>query len=192
MPVFDTGKLPLQVLETVLKRNLIHDDRVIVGPRIGEDAAVLDMGDQYLVVTSDPITFTDKRLGWYAVNINANDIAVKGARPRWFIATLLLPEGKTDNTLVDTIFGDKILPPIDRFDAVLILVDIDDINQPETLEIWQIFNRGFVLGQVKAEHVINLFADERCSVGNRGLHIEVGSRFAVLLGCNRRRYALGT
>ena len=150
MPVFDTGKLPLQVLETVLKRNLIHDDRVIVGPRIGEDAAVLDMGDQYLVVTSDPITFTDKRLGWYAVNINANDIAVKGARPRWFIATLLLPEGKTDNTLVETIFGD-LLESCSSMDVTLI-----GGHTEITSGIERPILAGQMMGEVVKERLVSL------------------------------------
>ena len=38
--------------------------RVIVGPRVGEDAAVLDMGDRYLVATTDPITFATDAAGW--------------------------------------------------------------------------------------------------------------------------------
>ena len=62
------------------------------------------MGDRYLVAKSDPITFATDEIGWYVVNVNANDIACSGATPRWFLATLLLPEGKTDTELVDTIF----------------------------------------------------------------------------------------
>ena len=47
-------------------------------PRVGEDAAVIDLGDRYLVATADPITFATDELGWYALHVNANDIA--GAR----------------------------------------------------------------------------------------------------------------
>ena len=65
----------------------------------GEDAAVLDMGDRYLVATTDPITFATDELGWYALCVNVNDIAVRGARPLWFLATLLLPEGGTSEAL---------------------------------------------------------------------------------------------
>jgi hydrogenase expression/formation protein HypE len=79
---------------------------VVVGPRFGEDAAVIDMGKTYLVAKTDPITFTRERIGWYAVNINANDIATLGARPRWFLATLLLPERGTNRTLAQSIFQD--------------------------------------------------------------------------------------
>jgi hydrogenase maturation factor len=72
---------------------------------VGEDAAVIDMGDRYLVVATDPITFATDEIGWYAVHVNANDIACTGAMPRWFLATLLLPEDQTTPVLVDQIFG---------------------------------------------------------------------------------------
>jgi hydrogenase expression/formation protein HypE len=38
------------------------------------------------------VTFATDLIGWYAVHINANDIATRGVRPRWFLATILLPE----------------------------------------------------------------------------------------------------
>jgi hydrogenase maturation factor len=79
---------------------------VVVGPRYGEDAAVIEFGAKYLVAKTDPITFTEERIGWYAVNINANDISTTGARPRWFLATLLLPEGRATPQLARAIFKD--------------------------------------------------------------------------------------
>jgi hydrogenase expression/formation protein HypE len=57
------------------------------------------------VAKSDPITFTAEDIGWYAVQINANDIATSGAQPRWFMAVLLLPEQTTDRALIDRIFA---------------------------------------------------------------------------------------
>ncbi len=85
-----------------------RNSRVVLGPRFGEDAAVIDMGANYLVAKTDPITFTSERIGWYAVNINANDVATMGARPRWFLATLLLPETSTSLSLVRNIFRDTL------------------------------------------------------------------------------------
>jgi len=85
-----------------------RNSRVVVGPRFGEDAAVIDMGANYLVAKTDPITFASERIGWYAVNINANDVATMGARPRWFLATLLLPEKSTSLSLVRSIFQDTL------------------------------------------------------------------------------------
>jgi hydrogenase maturation factor len=98
------GKPPLEVLERLFRACDIRDPRVIVGPRVGEDAAVLDLGDRYLVAKVDPITFVAEEIGWYAVHINANDLAVRGARPCWFLMTLLLPEGRADEKLLESIF----------------------------------------------------------------------------------------
>ncbi len=98
------GKPPLEVLERLFRACDIRDPRVIVGPRVGEDAAVLDLTDRYLVAKVDPITFVAEEIGWYAVHINANDLAVRGARPCWFLMTLLLPEAGADEKLLESIF----------------------------------------------------------------------------------------
>ena len=104
MSVLPIGKLPAPALQALLDRHAAKDPRVVVGPRVGEDAAVIDLGDRYLVATADPITFAADDLGWYALQVNANDVAVRGARPRWFLATLLLPEGRTTDELVSRLF----------------------------------------------------------------------------------------
>ena len=70
---------------------------MLLGPGLGEDAAVIDMGETLLIAKSDPITFAIDRIGWYAVQVNANDIACMGGTPRWFLATLLVPESFTEN-----------------------------------------------------------------------------------------------
>jgi len=101
-----TGKLPPDLLERLLKRINLEDPDVVIGPRVGEDAAVLDIGDKYLVAKTDPVTFVEEKIGWYCVNVNANDVATMGAKPRWFLSTLLLPERKTDESLVEKIFDD--------------------------------------------------------------------------------------
>jgi hydrogenase maturation factor len=61
------------------------------------------MGDRLLVAKSDPITFASDLIGWYAVHVNANDVACMGARPAWFLATVLLPEGAAPS-LAEAIF----------------------------------------------------------------------------------------
>jgi hydrogenase expression/formation protein HypE len=100
------GKLRADTLQAIFDKHQFKDPRVVVGPRVGEDAAVIDMGDRYLVATSDPITFATAEVGWYALHVNANDIAVRGARPRWFLATLLLPAGSTTGASVDGLFAE--------------------------------------------------------------------------------------
>jgi len=78
---------------------------VPVGPAVGVDAAVVRLGGTDLVVASDPVTFAADRIGAYAVIVNANDVAVCGARPRFFSATLLLPVDAGAD-LVESIFAD--------------------------------------------------------------------------------------
>jgi hydrogenase maturation factor len=99
------GKLPPELLARLLGRLPVSDPRVLVPPRPGVDAAALDFGERALIVTADPITFVSERAGWYAVNVNANDIAVMGGVPRWFLATILLPEGITPDA-VEALFSD--------------------------------------------------------------------------------------
>lgn len=103
--IFPAGKLPLNILKRLLKQYTILDKSVIVGPDIGLDAAVIKFGNKYLLAKTDPITFTAKDIGLYTININANDIASMGGAPRWFLATMLLPEGKADAKMAEEIFS---------------------------------------------------------------------------------------
>ena len=97
----DIGKFPPSLLEKLLKKTGTTDPRVLLGPGLGEDAAVLDLSDTLLVAKSDPITFATDRIGWYSVQVNANDIACTGGVPRWFLATLLVPEHFTEDQAED-------------------------------------------------------------------------------------------
>jgi len=94
------------MLAGLLERFSGNDPRVVMGPRLGEDAAVIDMGDRFLVAKTDPITFATERIGRYLVNINANDIACMGAEPKWLLVTCLLPEGKADAASLAALFDD--------------------------------------------------------------------------------------
>src|SRR5437879_13333127 len=78
------GKLRAEMLQAFLDKAPVRDPRVLVGPRVGEDAAVIALGERCLVATTDPITFATDEAAWYAVQVNVNDLAVRGARPRWF------------------------------------------------------------------------------------------------------------
>jgi len=104
--VLPVGKLPLEHLRSLLKRPPKHDPRLLVGPQIGEDAAVIDAGDRYLVVATDPVTFATDQIGRYAVHVNANDVAVMGARPLWCFVVMLLPENRATPEMAETIMAD--------------------------------------------------------------------------------------
>ncbi len=84
------GKLPPAVLERLLRHTAPSGPEVLVGAETGEDAAVVRGGRQ-LVLTADPITFTEENIGLYAVAVNCNDVVAMGGRPRYLITTLLLP-----------------------------------------------------------------------------------------------------
>ncbi len=91
--ILPVGKLPPELLARILSAAPLRDDRLLVGPGVGLDCAVVDIGSTLLVFKSDPITFATDEIGWYAVQVNANDIATSGAVPTWFLMTVLLPEG---------------------------------------------------------------------------------------------------
>lgn len=101
------GKLPPDALARLLQRIDVRDPRVIVGSGPGIDAAVLELGDRYLIATSDPITLVSARAGWYAVHVNANDIAVMGGTPRWLLATVMLPP-QADEALLMALHEDTL------------------------------------------------------------------------------------
>lgn len=102
--VLPTGKLDSGILRRLLDRQVLRDRMILVGPKIGEDAAAIDIGDKALIVSADPITFATDEIGHYSVIVNANDIATTGAEPRWYTVTILIPEELGTEQLVDSIF----------------------------------------------------------------------------------------
>jgi hydrogenase expression/formation protein HypE len=104
--ILPVGKLPLPLLEKLLKTIPADNPDILAGPGIGVDAAVIRFGDQTLVLKTDPITFTSENISWYLITVNANDIACMGGTPRYLLATFLLPEGKTTPSNVESLFKD--------------------------------------------------------------------------------------
>lgn len=95
-----SGKVPIEVLQSIIFRHLgARRKEVILGPRVGVDGAVVEVGNKSLIVSMDPITGASERIGWLAVNVNANDIATFGVRPTLFSSCLLLPPGATEATI---------------------------------------------------------------------------------------------
>ena len=111
------GKLKHDFLKELLPS---HDGNagLVVGPQLGEDAAVIALGDTYLVATSDPITFATEDIGWYVVCVNSNDIAAMGAVPKWLLVTLLLPEDATTPAMVRDIMT-QLTQACSEFDLAL-------------------------------------------------------------------------
>jgi hydrogenase expression/formation protein HypE len=93
---FLPGKVPNKVLENIVFRNLgAKREDVVLSSSIGEDAAIVQAGNELLAVSSDPITGAEKWLGWLAVHVSANDVATRGVQPRWFNSIILLPKNST-------------------------------------------------------------------------------------------------
>ena len=111
------GKLPSAMLGQFLSK-VRHDDSVVLGPAIGEDVAVIRMSKKLLVAKTDPVTLATDLIGWYAVIVNANDIATMGIRPRWFLATILLPEKSTEKDAKNIL--DQVLAACHSLDITLV------------------------------------------------------------------------
>lgn len=103
--ILPSGKLKSEILQEFL-RHTSRGEGIVVGPAIGEDAAVIAQGDRYLVVATDPITFATDRCGWYSVYVNANDIAACGGTPRYYSVSIILPEGSVTADDVESLFAD--------------------------------------------------------------------------------------
>lgn len=96
----NSGKIPNELLGSALEEISCDDPELLINPGIGEDTAAIDVTQtEILVLKSDPITFASSAISQYAVLVNANDIATAGARPRWFMATLLFPRFTTGLTV---------------------------------------------------------------------------------------------
>jgi hydrogenase maturation factor len=142
-----TGKLPLDLLATLLGKINVTDPTVVLGATPGEDAALIDIGDRYLVAKTDPITFATNRIGWYVVQVNANDIAVMGGTPRWLMTTLLLPEGTTEDAIAG-IF-DQLIGACEALNITLIGGHTEityDLQRPIAV--------GAMLGEVPKDRVV--------------------------------------
>jgi len=100
------GKLSENELRKYVLPNLGVKDKNLVEPAdVGVDFAVLQGTDQYIIVSADPITGVRKNIGWYAVNVSANDVATSGNRPRFMVNVILLSKSESVASLSE-ITGD--------------------------------------------------------------------------------------
>ena len=96
------GKLTTEKLKELVldKLDFKHPD-VLVHAGIGEDSAIVDFGEQVLVISSDPITGSLHNAGFLSVHITCNDLAASGATPIGLQVVLLLPDSIEDSQLKD-------------------------------------------------------------------------------------------
>lgn len=90
----EIGKIPGEKLENLILNKISYKrDDVLVHAGMGEDTAVVDLGGELLVISSDPITGASKNAGYLAVHVACNDIVTTGAEPVGIQLVLFLPEG---------------------------------------------------------------------------------------------------
>jgi hydrogenase expression/formation protein HypE len=116
--VLPVGKLKAELLRELLAAGPPLPPEVQLGPAVGEDACAIAVPAGVLVAAADPITLTGRGVGSHAVVVNANDVAVMGVRPRWFLAVVLLPEG-TPVEDVRALFGET-REALERIGAALV------------------------------------------------------------------------
>ncbi|MFB6490896.1 MAG: AIR synthase family protein [Thermoproteus sp. AZ2] len=94
------GKLPVDIVRKyIYNRTGAYDPAVLVGPSIGEDAAIIRSGGSFTAMHVDPISGSIGLLGWLAIHVPSNDIAVRGVRPRWAMTTIFLPPTADEGAL---------------------------------------------------------------------------------------------
>lgn len=150
IPILKNGKLPghlLQELIDGLPKGFV-DERLLIGPGLGEDAAHILFGESTLLAKTDPITFATDRIGWYAVNVNANDIAVAGGTPKWFLTTLMMPPGSSEDEIrgIFTQIGEA---------ALDIGVQLAGGHTEITPAVTQPVICGFMLGEAPTGHTVS-------------------------------------
>lgn len=84
---------------------------IVVPP--GDDAAVVDMGEHYLVISTDmmvesthiPPEMTGRQMGWMISAVNHSDIAAMGASPVGFVLAMGLPPEMEVESLMEIVRG---------------------------------------------------------------------------------------
>jgi hydrogenase expression/formation protein HypE len=155
--------MPPEVLARLLRKIPRTDPRVLLAGSVGEDAAALDFAtppgadavgrtlgetDRILIAKTDPITFATDEAGWYAVHVNANDVACTGAVPRWFLCTALLPE-TWDEVQVERLF-DQIVEA-----CTSLRVSLVGGHTEVTGGIDRPLLAGCMLGEVERRHLVS-------------------------------------
>ncbi len=97
------GKLDPRLLEKIVFNYLGSERKeVLIGPRVGVDAALLQINNTKIVFKSDPIVGASHRIGQLAINVVSNDIACMGAKTIATTLVILLPEN-SDISIVEQI-----------------------------------------------------------------------------------------
>ncbi len=111
------GKVPWELISRHLAS--VMPPEVELGPACGEDAALVRIGGQLWAVASDPVSFTSHDAGRLTVQVNANDIAVRGARPTLMTVVMLIAPGEADEASIGALL-DEIVAACQQLGVTLI------------------------------------------------------------------------
>jgi hydrogenase expression/formation protein HypE len=190
------GKLPPALLAALLNTLPHLSPDVLMGAAVGVDAAVIDLGDRCLVVAMDPVSLSD-RPGRFAADINANDVAVMGATPRWLLSTILLPPETAEGAVraimddlsagcrslgVSLIGGHTEVTPAVRQPVVCACL-IGEVARPNLITSAGALPGDFLLlaGPVAVEGTAILASEHAGELRRRGVRDEIIGRAASLL-----------
>lgn len=100
----ELGKIPPEFFDRVIFPHLgAKSKSVIVKPRHGVDFGAIEIGDQVVVMSSDPVFIAPslgwERAAWFALHILASDVAVSGIKPSYLTIDLNLPPEMSADTL---------------------------------------------------------------------------------------------
>ena len=98
--------------EAIGERDLIRRISVILGGVENDDCAVIDVGERYLVASTDmlhrrtdfPDIMNPWQMGWMTVAVNLSDIAAMGAEPAGVLIAAGLPP-EADGYFIDELFS---------------------------------------------------------------------------------------
>jgi len=153
---FRIGKIPPEALSKIVFSHLGNPNpRMLLGPGVGRDFAALKY-DRLFILTTDPVTGTSRQIGQHSVHINANDIAVAGAKPVWYMCTILLPFGTKKRELSEIMKG---------IDTVCHMLGITVVRGHT--EITRGLDRPIIVGFMIGERKGRLLKSEDVRIGDR-------------------------
>ncbi|RLI51436.1 hypothetical protein DRO61_02500 [Candidatus Bathyarchaeota archaeon] len=95
------GKLSTEDLKKLVSF-IKKDQRIIIPPTPGYDSGVHLMGDQYMVVSTDPcLGVPQEWFGWLMIHYPASDTALFGAKPEFCSINLLGPQSTDSQIFID-------------------------------------------------------------------------------------------
>lgn len=144
----DIGKVPVEILQKHVFRNLRTNKNILLLPNIGEDCAAVDIEGEIAVLTTDPITAGDSMSGFLSVVVACNDLAAAGAQPLGVLTTVLLPPGSDEDEFANIL--SQIRYACDKLNVIL-LGGHSEVTTAVTRPL--IVSTGF--GKVKKELLIS-------------------------------------